>query len=118
MTQKLHVSEKKITFSILKILIVVTLCHSSIANDDIPLPAARLRSNLLKNYHSTVRPVRDQGVITGVFFRAWLYELVSIDPKSQTINMLMFQLLQWRDELLKWDPKNYSGKHNNTADHK
>ncbi|XP_075242446.1 acetylcholine receptor subunit beta-type unc-29-like [Convolutriloba macropyga] len=108
MTQKLHVSEKKITFSILKILIVVTLCHSSIANDDIPLPAARLRSNLLKNYHSTVRPVRDQGVITGVFFRAWLYELVSIDPKSQTINMLMFQLLQWRDELLKWDPKNYS----------
>ena len=95
--------------NVLSVLLLVVFCGKVIANGDIVLPGARLRSDLLRNYHTVVRPVIDARKITYVKFKAWLYELVDINPKAQTINMLMFQGLEWEDDLLKWDPRNYSG---------
>ncbi|XP_075241730.1 acetylcholine receptor subunit alpha-like 2 [Convolutriloba macropyga] len=95
--------------NVLSILLLVVFCGKVMANGDVVLPGARLRSDLLRNYHTVVRPVIDSRKITYVKFKAWLYELVDINPKAQTINMLMFQGLEWEDDLLKWDPRNYSG---------
>ena len=73
------------------------------------LPAARLRADLLTNYDTVVRPVLEGNTTTNVSYGASLYELVSIDPKSQVINMILFQRVNWFDQILTWDPEKYSG---------
>ena len=102
--QKFCLFAKMISF-----LFIFFLWATGIAKCREMLPAARLRADLLTNYDTVVRPVLEGNTTTNVSYGASLYELVSIDPKSQVINMILFQRVDWFDQILTWDPEKYSG---------
>ena len=72
-------------------------------------PEMKLRRNLTQYYDFSARPVMSPRTAINVTFEVMLYQLVGIDPKDQTITMLMFQCLSWTDEFLQWDPAEYDG---------
>ena len=73
-------------------------------------PEAQLRNDLLpKDHHPLNRPVQNLTTVTVVNYDASLYQLVGFNSKDESIELLTFQRLTWRDEFLIWDPANYSG---------
>ena len=78
-------------------------------DNNLKLPAAQLRSDLLENYDPVVRPVLSTATVTNITYDAAVYELVGFDTIGQTVQMIMFQRVEWYDQVLVWDPEEYSG---------
>lgn len=68
----------------------------------------RLRSDLLKSYDKTQRPLKNQTQMSnvGVFFD--LQHIISMDEKAQILSVTGTLMLFWTDEFLRWDPQSYS----------
>ena len=69
----------------------------------------RLRLKLATDYDASARPVIFPSTLLNVSYKATMYQLVGFNTKDQTIKMLMFQRMEWIDELLHWDPADYGG---------
>ena len=80
----------------------------ALIGEDLP-DEVRLRLKLAKNYDPSARPVVSTTTLVNVTYKASVYQLVGFNTKDQTIKMLMFQRMEWVDELLQWDPEDYGG---------
>ena len=72
-------------------------------------PENRLRVELREGYDISTRPVLNPETPVNVSFKTIIYQLVDLKTKDQTIEMLMFQRLEWTDEFLQWNPRNFQG---------
>ena len=64
-----------------------------------------LSEELLKGYNRFTRPVRSDQTTINVTFDISLYRLAGFDVKEETITTLLWQRMDWRDEIIQWDPK-------------
>ena len=77
---------------------VVVSVGSYIEND--------LRKHLFKNYSSEIRPVNNSKCVM-VTFNMKLMQLTSVDERHQKIKTQAYYAMRWRNEFLKWEPKDW-----------
>ncbi|KAI8798793.1 acetylcholine receptor subunit alpha [Biomphalaria glabrata] len=61
-------------------------------------------------YHTEVRPLKDQAQVMRVTAEFEIVSIVRIDDVTQSFTANGFLLLNWTDELLTWDPDKYSNQ--------
>ena len=69
----------------------------------------RLRSNLLANYDSEIRPPRNHSDALVVNVAYYLKAIIEVDDVKSIFKAYGSTALLWIDERLTWDPQNYSG---------
>ena len=71
----------------------------------------RLKNYLLNNqtYSSSVRPVFDIGTATDVKVRLSLLNILSLDERAEILTMTVKLYIEWKDEYLTWDPRDFGG---------
>ncbi|XP_055894100.1 acetylcholine receptor subunit alpha-like isoform X2 [Biomphalaria glabrata] len=62
------------------------------------------------NYHTEVRPLKDQSKVMRVFVDVELVSIVGIDDVAQSFTINGFVIFNWLDEILVWDPKDYGNQ--------
>uniref|UniRef100_A0A1I7XUM0 Neur_chan_LBD domain-containing protein n=1 Tax=Heterorhabditis bacteriophora TaxID=37862 RepID=A0A1I7XUM0_HETBA len=75
--------------------------------EDIPL--IRLTRDLLAKdrYDVRVRPIIDHTKTLEVHISISLYQIIEVDEPSQNIKLNVWMIQKWKDEYLKWDPREY-----------
>uniref|UniRef100_A0A2C9KLB4 Neurotransmitter-gated ion-channel ligand-binding domain-containing protein n=1 Tax=Biomphalaria glabrata TaxID=6526 RepID=A0A2C9KLB4_BIOGL len=63
-----------------------------------------------KDYHTEVRPLKDQLQVIDVDVDFELVSIVNIDDVAQSFNVNGFLLFTWQDEMLTWDPYRYGNQ--------
>ncbi|GMR55631.1 hypothetical protein PMAYCL1PPCAC_25826, partial [Pristionchus mayeri] len=73
------------------------------------LPHVRLVKDLTdsRRYDRRVRPVVNHSQPTTVSFSMSLYQILSINEKLQNVDLNVWVIQRWRDDLLGWNPRNY-----------
>ncbi|KAK9728537.1 Farnesoic acid 0-methyl transferase [Popillia japonica] len=66
----------------------------------------KLRRDLFQNYNKLARPVLDETTITDVLLHL-IPQYVSLDERTSKLSIKGIGHMQWIDEKLKWNPKNY-----------
>lgn len=67
---------------------------------------ARLYKDKLQNYNKASRPILDPSHNTTVHLGMALNK-VNVDDHAQTLSVNAWSIMSWRDEHLRWDPKEY-----------
>ncbi|XP_063591993.1 acetylcholine receptor subunit alpha-type acr-16-like [Penaeus indicus] len=67
---------------------------------------ARLYKDKLQNYSKASRPILDPSHNTTVHLGMALNK-VNVDDHAQTLSINAWSIMSWRDEHLRWDPKEY-----------
>uniref|UniRef100_A0A7E4ZU22 Nicotinic acetylcholine receptor subunit n=1 Tax=Panagrellus redivivus TaxID=6233 RepID=A0A7E4ZU22_PANRE len=68
----------------------------------------RLLYHLLRNYEKAVRPVRNASHPIVVKLGMTLTNIFDMDEKNQVLTINVWLDQEWKDELLRWDPKEFS----------
>ncbi|XP_075246821.1 neuronal acetylcholine receptor subunit alpha-5-like [Convolutriloba macropyga] len=68
-----------------------------------------LQRSLIEGYNRRARPVKSFASTVNMTFGASLYQLVEFNAKAETMTTLIWQRLQWKDEMLSWNPDDYDG---------
>ena len=66
-----------------------------------------LREYMFINYSSSIRPVNNQETTVNVTFNMKLMQILSVDERHQKITTQAYFAIRWRNELLKWEPKDW-----------
>uniref|UniRef100_A0A914UNL2 Uncharacterized protein n=1 Tax=Plectus sambesii TaxID=2011161 RepID=A0A914UNL2_9BILA len=74
----------------------------------IPLQQA-IKEKIFEKYDRTNRPVQNESTVTKVRLNPALFSFVDIDVAAQTLKFKQWNVMQWRDEFLTWDPDDYDG---------
>ncbi|CAD5208516.1 unnamed protein product [Bursaphelenchus xylophilus] len=69
----------------------------------------RLLYHLMRTYERSVRPVRNASTTITVKLGMTLTNIFDIDEKSQVLTINVWLDQEWKDELLAWEPKQFSG---------
>lgn len=72
----------------------------------------KLRSDLLVNYHSDVRPLNNQSHSMTVSISLYLYNVLEVDSVRGVITLVLSLMCSWVDQRLVWDPAMYGGINN------
>uniref|UniRef100_A0A2C9L094 Neurotransmitter-gated ion-channel ligand-binding domain-containing protein n=1 Tax=Biomphalaria glabrata TaxID=6526 RepID=A0A2C9L094_BIOGL len=62
------------------------------------------------NYHTEVRPIKNQNNVLRVYVEFQIVAIVKVDELSQSFTSNGFVYFIWTDEMVAWDPNNYSGQ--------
>jgi len=62
-----------------------------------------------ENYDPKIRPVMNASTTLTVGLTVALQQIISLNEKNQILTTSMYPIMNWTDEYLTWDPKNYSG---------
>ncbi|GMR51136.1 hypothetical protein PMAYCL1PPCAC_21331, partial [Pristionchus mayeri] len=73
------------------------------------LPHIRLAKHLTdaRRYDRRVRPVFNHSLPTTVTFTMSLYQILSINERHQNVDLNVWVIQKWRDDLLGWNPLEY-----------
>uniref|UniRef100_A0A914DII9 Uncharacterized protein n=1 Tax=Acrobeloides nanus TaxID=290746 RepID=A0A914DII9_9BILA len=69
----------------------------------------KLLYHLLRQYEKAVRPVRNASSTITVKLGMTLTNLFDLDEKKQVLTINVWLDQEWKDELLRWDPKEFGG---------
>ncbi|CAD5205802.1 unnamed protein product [Bursaphelenchus okinawaensis] len=69
----------------------------------------RLLYHLMRTYERSVRPVKNASDTVTVKLGMTLTNIFDINEKSQVLTINVWLDQEWRDELLAWEPKDFSG---------
>ncbi|CAD5213040.1 unnamed protein product [Bursaphelenchus okinawaensis] len=74
------------------------------------VPQVRLARDILApgRYDVRVRPVQNHTRPLKIHISMSLYQLIDVNEPSQFIQMNMWMIQKWEDEMLDWDPRDYS----------
>ncbi|CAD5217560.1 unnamed protein product [Bursaphelenchus xylophilus] len=74
------------------------------------VPQVRLTRDILGpgRYDIRVRPVQNHSRPLKIYISMSLYQLIDVNEPSQFIQMNMWMIQKWEDEMLDWDPRDYS----------
>uniref|UniRef100_A0A915JMK2 Neurotransmitter-gated ion-channel ligand-binding domain-containing protein n=1 Tax=Romanomermis culicivorax TaxID=13658 RepID=A0A915JMK2_ROMCU len=67
----------------------------------------RLQKNLLGNYKTYGRPVKNISTTMTVKLHTVVTQLLTVDEEAQTITLIGFMNMEWNDEFLKWNIREY-----------
>lgn len=84
---------------------MVMLAGRALANPD----AKRLYDDLLSNYNRLIRPVSNNSDKVNVKMGLKLSQLVDLNLKDQILTTNLWVEMEWKDEKLRWEPKEYGG---------
>ncbi|XP_075239445.1 neuronal acetylcholine receptor subunit alpha-6-like [Convolutriloba macropyga] len=90
---------------IVAIIAVLSLRGSSNSN----FSESNLRLSLIAGNDMSVIPVKNASNGIQIHITIYLYQLVGIDHKAQTIKLLMFVKWDWTDEYIHWQPSSNEG---------
>uniref|UniRef100_A0A2C9LNN1 Neurotransmitter-gated ion-channel ligand-binding domain-containing protein n=1 Tax=Biomphalaria glabrata TaxID=6526 RepID=A0A2C9LNN1_BIOGL len=62
------------------------------------------------DYHTEVRPLKDQSQIMKVYVNFEMVSIVGLDDVTQSFTANGFLLLVWQDEMITWDPSLYGNQ--------
>ncbi|CAB3980588.1 neuronal acetylcholine receptor subunit alpha-10-like [Paramuricea clavata] len=71
---------------------------------------ARLIHDLLKNYDSDARPVKNASEVLTVKVKLAYNQLQDLDEPTQVLHSLVWIALTWKDDLLRWNASDYGGQ--------
>ncbi|KAJ8025653.1 Neuronal acetylcholine receptor subunit alpha-9 [Holothuria leucospilota] len=69
----------------------------------------KLHQDLFETYHADVRPVVNSTTIVYLNFQFFIFNILDMDERSQTLSCSTWLTLIWYDEYLTWDPSDYGG---------
>ncbi|TMS34075.1 hypothetical protein L596_001729 [Steinernema carpocapsae] len=93
----------------------MTIC-SDFTNDDkfivspTQVPLVRLTKDILNpdRYDTRVRPMKNHSKSLKIHISMSLYQIIEVNEPSQNIKMNVWMIQKWVDEMLDWDPHDYS----------
>lgn len=86
----------------------VFLCFSfSLISVSASYMEQKLLQKLLLNYSSAVRPVAEPNTIINITFNMKIWQVIHIEEKYQRITIHNYFQMNWKNEMLKWDPKEW-----------
>lgn len=100
--------------ALISILILITAIDVAYSNEcrsdrNYPLSEeARVKKDILCDYNSDYRPVKDHKKAVTVKVRLAL-KYLSFDPLEETLTIHSWVALSWKDEFLPWTPSDYGG---------
>ena len=68
----------------------------------------RLLNDLLQGYDNRVKPDGINNKTFHLYSDMGIFQIIDVDEKNQVLHGLYWQLQQWTDTELSWDPANYS----------
>lgn len=91
-------------------ILTLSVAGLSTAGDD---NRQRLAANLLASYDTGVLPVVGEAKLPLLLqTENALAQVYDVDDNAQTITVILWMRLYWRDEKLSWDPDEYGGLDN------
>ena len=69
----------------------------------------RLRDYLFQNYSRDIRPVHNVSKAINVSVCPEIVQIIDVDERHQSMKLKIWVRMQWANELLKWDPEEWSG---------
>ncbi|XP_050409192.1 neuronal acetylcholine receptor subunit alpha-3 [Patella vulgata] len=91
------------------ILFVISLSVSVVTPSATYDDNRRLEKDLLSNYSQTIRPILNQSAIMEIDIAFNINGIMEIDDVGQIMVTNAHFSLQWKDELLTWEPADYGG---------
>jgi len=70
----------------------------------------RLFNHLINGYQRAVRPVHNASTPVQVKLGLSLINILDLDERNQILTTKMWLQMEWTDEMLRWDPKNYENQ--------
>ncbi|XP_065065748.1 neuronal acetylcholine receptor subunit alpha-5-like [Rhopilema esculentum] len=95
-------------FRYIAVLITIT-SSSSYISGSIVSTEQRLIEHLLTNYSKEARPTLSQKTATNVSFGLELVQLINVNDRYQMITVKVWVRQNWKNELVRWDPKDWDG---------
>ncbi|KAK0422424.1 hypothetical protein QR680_007564 [Steinernema hermaphroditum] len=97
--------------------LLISLCTGSRYRNAVPSlhdnPAytdeQKLLYHLLRQYEKAVRPVRNASHTITVKLGMTMTNIFDMDEKNQVLTINVWLDQEWKDELLRWDPKEFGG---------
>uniref|UniRef100_A0A1I8AR31 Neur_chan_LBD domain-containing protein n=1 Tax=Steinernema glaseri TaxID=37863 RepID=A0A1I8AR31_9BILA len=97
--------------------LLISLCTGSRYHNAVPslddTPAytdeQKLLYHLLRQYEKAVRPVRNASHTITVKLGMTMTNIFDMDEKNQVLTINVWLDQEWKDELLRWDPKEFGG---------
>ncbi|TKR95138.1 hypothetical protein L596_009346 [Steinernema carpocapsae] len=97
--------------------LLISLCTGSRYRNAVPSfrdnPAytdeQKLLYHLLRQYEKAVRPVRNASHTITVKLGMTMTNIFDMDEKNQVLTINVWLDQEWKDELLRWDPKDFGG---------
>ncbi|XP_060561240.1 neuronal acetylcholine receptor subunit alpha-10-like [Ruditapes philippinarum] len=72
----------------------------------------RLMTDLLRKYENSVRPIYNSSKAVGVGLGLTLTQILDLDEKNQVLTTNVWMEVEWKDEKLIWDRRDYDGTDN------
>ena len=100
----------KITQLFATFIYIIILLTQEVENEKVYQSAENvLQRTLIEGYNRRARPVKNYDSTVNMTFSASLYQLVEFNAKAETMTTLIWQRIQWKDEMLSWNPEDHGG---------